>query len=55
MRTGAPASERQPRPARTLLGVGLGMLVAGALYLYAVRGMAIFLDLPSMLGAVFCM
>lgn len=43
------------RPPRALIGIGVGLLVAGALYLYAVRGAAIFLDLPGLLAAMLCM
>lgn len=43
-----------PRGAKIGIGMGVGLLLAGALYLYAVRGNAMLLDLAQMTRAVFC-
>ena len=53
---GAREAERQLMPAgvrRTLLA-GVGLLLAGALYLVAVRGEALLLDLSALSQRVFC-
>ncbi len=46
--------ERMPPAVRRTLLAGLGVLAAGALYLIAVRGPALLLDLAGM-SALFCL
>ena len=41
-------------PPRLAIAVTLGLLLASAGYLYAVRGSAILLDLASMAGGMWC-
>ncbi|MDX2204762.1 MAG: hypothetical protein NW223_18580 [Hyphomicrobiaceae bacterium] len=53
---GAPAQrqgEAVPRLARLAIGGSVGLLLAGAVYLIAVRGEALLVDLAK-LGAAFC-
>ena len=48
--------EREGMPARlryTVLGA-VGLLVAGALYLIAVRGEALLVDIAALSGRIFC-
>jgi hypothetical protein len=44
-----------PRPLRIAVGVALAFLCLGAVYLYAVRGNAIILDLANGLAGMLCM
>lgn len=43
-----------PPVLKALLGLGLGLLLTGAVYLVAVRGSALFLDLSHLSGMLFC-
>lgn len=45
---------RAPRGVGRALAVMIGLLVAGGIYLVAVRGDAIFLDLAAISGIMFC-
>lgn len=49
------ASASAPRALKAGLWLGLGLLVAGAIYLYAVRGNALILDLSSGLAGMLCL
>jgi hypothetical protein len=49
-----PERHRMPAPLRyTVLGA-VGLLFAGALYLIAVRGEALLVDLSALSGRIFC-
>ena len=37
-----------------MIALGVGLLMASASYLYAVRGSAILLDLAGMVGGLWC-
>ena len=39
---------------RLMMGAAIAALLAGAGYLYAVRGSALLLDLSAMVGNAFC-
>ena len=39
---------------RLAIALGVGLLLASACYLYAVRGSAILLDLSGMIGGLWC-
>lgn len=43
-----------PRGVKIGVWMSVGMLLAGALYLYAVRGNAMLLDLAHLSRAMFC-
>ena len=47
-------TERMPRVLRSALLAGLGAVVAGAVYLLAVRGEALILDLGAVSQRIFC-
>jgi|LNFM01.1.fsa_nt_gb hypothetical protein len=48
------ASERMPRPVRLGLTLALGGLMAGAVYLVAVRGEALLVDLAALGERLWC-
>ncbi len=48
------ASERMPRPVRLGLTVALGVLMTGAIYLLAVRGEALLVDLAALGERLWC-
>jgi len=48
-------STEPPRPVKVGLWVGVGLLLLGAAYLYAVRGTAILLDLSSGIAGLLCL
>ena len=48
------AGARMPRPARLALGFGLAGILAGALYLVAVRGEALLVDLAALGSRLWC-
>jgi hypothetical protein len=50
----AGSAQRMPRGLRRLLLVQLGVLLAGASYLLAVRGEALLLDLAAVSQRIFC-
>jgi hypothetical protein len=50
----AGGAERMPRGLRRLLLALLGVLLAGASYLLAVRGEALLLDLAAVSQRIFC-
>lgn len=49
-----PALEHAPRGLGTALALVLGLIVGGGIYLAAVRGDAILLDLAALSGLLFC-
>ncbi|MGD9785233.1 MAG: hypothetical protein AB7E80_05565 [Hyphomicrobiaceae bacterium] len=51
---GSPPPEATPRAALMMAGAVSILLVAAALYLLAVRGDALFLDLAGLSGLLFC-
>ena len=48
------AGARMPRPARLALGFGLAGILVGALYLVAVRGEALLVDLAAVGSRLWC-
>ena len=51
-----PQTETQPAPLmRTALWSALALAMAGAVYLYAVRGPALLLDLASGMAGILCL
>ena len=48
------SSDVQPFAVRIGLAGALGLLLVGAVYLYAVRGTAIILDLANGMAGMFC-
>jgi hypothetical protein len=52
--TQADASGRMPRAVRLSLIVTLGALMTGAVYLLAVRGEALLVDLAALGGRLWC-
>ena len=52
--TNSTAGTRMPGGVRGVVLGAVGLLLAGALYLIAVRGEALLVDLAK-LGAIFCM
>jgi hypothetical protein len=54
-RTSQDERETAPRPLRIAIGVALGLLCVGAVYLYAVRGTAIFLDMFNGVAGLMCL
>ena len=52
--TPVQASERMPRAVRLGLTVALGGLLAGAVYLVAVRGEALLVDLAALGERLWC-
>jgi xanthine/uracil/vitamin C permease (AzgA family) len=48
------ARERMPAPLRLAVLGGVGVVLAGALFLIAVRGEALLVDLSSLSQRIFC-
>lgn len=46
--------ERAPKGVGTLLVLVVGLILVGGLYLVAVRGEVLFLDLAALSGMMFC-
>lgn len=53
-RRSAPTAARMPRGVKVGLGAALGLVVIGAVWLAAVRGPAMLLDLSGM-SSLFCL
>jgi hypothetical protein len=54
MSTSRSERDRMPTPLRYIVLGGVGLLCVGALYLIAVRGEALLVDLAGLSGRIFC-